>query len=78
MDETWYFGRFRLEVWESNKGPVLGLCRWRLSYWIPDLETWYPLRGIANRWPVAPDRAMRDAEHALCDALAGYIKLPED
>ena len=32
-------------VWETNKGPALGYCRWGLYEYLPDLDHWYKHDG---------------------------------
>ncbi len=36
-------GKFKLEVWETNKAPELGFCKWRVYVWSPELEVWCAL-----------------------------------
>lgn len=36
-------GKFKLEVWETSKAHALGFCKWCVSVWEPQTETWYAL-----------------------------------
>jgi hypothetical protein len=42
-------GKFRLEVWETNKAPELGFCKWRVCIWEPETKSWYALNP-SNRY----------------------------
>lgn len=36
-------GKFMLEVWETNKAPELGFCKYCVYIWEPETETWFAL-----------------------------------
>lgn len=56
-------GRFRLHIWETNKGFYLGAKRWDVCKYIVDFG-WYRLERQAGEWN-SPDRADRDGEASL-------------
>lgn len=56
-------GRYRLDIWETNKAQTLGYCRWAVYVLIEDLKWWNKLDE--GRYPVTFDVAERDGYAAL-------------
>lgn len=61
-------GRFKLQIWETNKGWTLGYARWcvyaSVAWEADERRFWFPLQyqaGEFNSW----DRAERDGAAAL-------------
>lgn len=53
----------RLEVWETNKGRTLGLFRWHVRVWEPEVETWRTVAG--NNWPREYFVAVKEGQRAF-------------
>lgn len=60
-------GDYLMEVWETNKAHVLGLCRWRVAVWVKEVEWWYTLEYC--RRPQTRDVAEREARERLARAV---------
>lgn len=56
-------GRFKLDIWETNKGFFLGYVKWAVKVWLPDLGVWETLERCNH--PVTSDTAERDGYTAL-------------
>lgn len=58
----------RLHVWETNKGPSLGLFRWKVWRWDNEAEIWDPV--IGSNYPQTYDAALSEGKYhyALADA----------
>jgi len=58
---------FRLEVWETNKAHVRGLCKWRVQKLVRDLDWWVTIDKYTRY--LTYDQAIIEGEASLQDAL---------
>lgn len=59
--------QFKLEVWETNKASVLGLCKWQVYHWLPDLRWWETMAKYTCFLTI--DRAIDEGQRALAWAI---------
>ena len=59
-------GRYRRQVWETNKAHALGFCRWCVQYLTQDLG-WVTVSS--GNYPVTVDKALADSESFLQAAI---------
>lgn len=53
---------YRLEVWETNKGPALGYFKWCVKRWERETETWETVARCQS--PEVYDGALRQGQWA--------------
>lgn len=66
-------GRFRLDIWETNKGAALGYVKWAVYILIdlPDFKHWTKVEQCTR--PVTADIAERDGYASLNWYAENYI-----
>jgi len=68
--------KYRLVIWETNKGPALGYVRWHIQKWEAELEMWHTMRS--NPWPRVLDEALlRETRECLEEYAAGPHTQPD-
>jgi hypothetical protein len=73
---TWRGTRYRVEIWESNKG-ALGACGWGLWEFCELLGVWYKHDGTDRYFPVSLDRARSDVARAIRNVRWAFYPSPE-
>jgi hypothetical protein len=73
---TWRGIRYRVEIWESNKGAP-GACGWGLWEFCELLGVWYKQDGTDRYFPVSLDRARSDVARAIRNVRWAFYRSPE-
>lgn len=69
-------GRFRLDIWETNKAHTLGYVKWAVYVLIEDLKWWNKLEE--RTYPVTFDVAEREGYAALYRHIEEWQPESED